>query len=86
MFQASFARVVPFCTAQTHLSEVTYLSMTDRAEFSRLTLQLERDLVAQAHIREILTAADTTVADRRREMRNLRARMARQSPEPGRTT
>jgi hypothetical protein len=59
--------------------------MTDRAEFERLILRLERDLAAQMHLRVLLTAADTTVAGRRRELRNLKAQMARQSPEPGRT-
>ena len=59
--------------------------MTDRAEFMRLILRLERDLVAQLHLRVLLTDADTTVADRRRELRSLKARMARRLPGPGRT-
>jgi hypothetical protein len=58
--------------------------MTDRAEFTRLILQLERDLVAQMHFRVLLTAANTTVAGRRRALRNLKARMARRSPGPER--
>jgi hypothetical protein len=48
-------------------------------------LQLERALVAQGQFRELLTAADATVADHRRELRNLKARVARRSPRPGRT-
>jgi hypothetical protein len=57
--------------------------MTDRATCRRLMLQLERDLVAQGQFRALLSAAEATVADHRRELRNLRARIARQSP--GRT-
>ena len=61
-------------------SEMTYLGA-----FRRLKLQLERDLVAQAQFRTLLIAADATVADRRRELRNLKARFARRSAAPGRT-
>jgi hypothetical protein len=43
-------------------------------------LQLECDLVAQAQFRVLLTAAEATIAHRRRELRNLKARIARQSP------
>jgi len=59
--------------------------MTYRGASRRLMLQLERDLVAQAQFRVLLTAADATVADRRRQLRNLKARFARRSPTPGRT-
>jgi hypothetical protein len=58
--------------------------MTDRAEFARLTLQIERDLVAQAQLRALLTVADTTVAGHRQDLRNLKARM-RGSPKAGRS-
>ena len=51
--------------------------MPDRADFRRLILQIERGLLAQAHLRVLLTAADATVADRKRELRNLKARIAR---------
>jgi hypothetical protein len=54
--------------------------MTDRPACLRLMLQLERDKVAQGQFRALLAAADATVADRRRELRNLKARIARQSP------
>lgn len=53
--------------------------MTLRAACRRLMLQLERDLVAQAQFKALLTAADATVIERRRELRNLKARMARHS-------
>ena len=51
--------------------------MTDRAEFTRLRLQLERDLVARAQLRELLSATDRTIADHRQELRNVKGRMAR---------
>jgi hypothetical protein len=51
--------------------------MTDRAKFRKLILRIERDLLAQAHLRALLTAANDTLADRRREMRNLKARIER---------
>jgi hypothetical protein len=51
--------------------------MTDRAEFRRLSLQLERDLVARSQLRALLVAADQTVADHRQEIRNVKGRMAR---------
>jgi hypothetical protein len=43
----------------------------------RLLLQIERDLLAQAQLRAFLAAADATLAGRRRELRNLKVRMAR---------
>ena len=54
--------------------------MHDRAAFRRLMLQLERDLVARSQFRTLLTAADAAVDDRRRELRNLKARIIRKSP------
>ena len=59
--------------------------MTYRGALRKLMLQLERDLVAQGQLRTLLNAADETVADRRRELRNLKARFARRSPGLGRT-
>jgi hypothetical protein len=58
--------------------------MTDGAAFRRLILQLERALVARAQFRALASATDATVAARRQELRNLKARMARQSARPGR--
>jgi hypothetical protein len=51
--------------------------MTDRVKFRKLILRIERDLLAQAHLRALLTVADDTVVDRRRELRNLKARLGR---------
>jgi len=58
--------------------------MTYRGALRKLMLQLERALVAQGQLRTLLNAADETVADRRRELRNLKARFARRSPGQGR--
>jgi hypothetical protein len=49
----------------------------DRAEVKRLRLHVERALLAQSQLRVVLAAADTTVADGRRNLRNLKARIAR---------
>jgi hypothetical protein len=53
--------------------------MADRAERRRLILQIERDVLAQVQLRTLLAVADATVAGRRRDLRNLTARMARRS-------
>jgi hypothetical protein len=49
--------------------------MSDRAKFRRLALRVERDLLARAHLRALLTAASKTLAERRRELRDLKVRM-----------
>jgi hypothetical protein len=51
--------------------------MTDRANLSRLILQIERDLLAQSQLRVLLAAADATIVTHRAELRNLKARIAR---------
>jgi hypothetical protein len=53
------------------------MANTDRAEFKRLILQIERDLVSQAHLRTLLTHADTTAADHVQELRTVDARLKR---------
>ena len=53
------------------------MAITDRAEFKRLILQIERDLMSQAHLRTLLTHADTTVADHVQELRTVDARLKR---------
>jgi len=42
------------------------VSIVDRAERTRLVLQIERDLVTEARLRTLLTAAQTTLATHRR--------------------
>jgi hypothetical protein len=53
------------------------MSNTDRAVFKRLILQIERDLLAQAQLRILLAAADTTIAGDREELRSVKARIGR---------
>jgi len=56
------------------------MPISDRAQFSRLILQIERDLLSQAHLRTLLTDAATTVAGHRRELRTIEARLKRTRP------
>ena len=56
----------------------------DRAELKRLILQIERDLLAQAQLRTLLTAADKTVAAHREKLRSVRARVKRTRRVKGR--
>jgi hypothetical protein len=51
--------------------------MTDHAEVKRLVLQIERDLLAQAHLRALLTAAGATVTSHRQDLRAVEARITR---------
>ena len=53
------------------------MSNTDRTVFKRLILQIERDLLAQAQLRILLAAADTTIAGDREELRSVKARIGR---------
>jgi len=67
---------VQFRTA--HINKQKYLrsmAMTDRAEFRRLLLQVERDLVAQTHLKALCTNAGTIVARHRQELRTIEARI-----------
>jgi hypothetical protein len=59
--------------------------MTDRAEFRRLTLKLERDLTARMQLAALLSAAEATIVACRRDLQNLRSRMARRSRATRRT-
>ena len=51
------------------------MAMTDRAEFNRLILQIERDLVAQTHLKTLCASAGTIVARHRQELRTIKARL-----------
>jgi hypothetical protein len=59
------------------------MATPDRDEFTRLILQIERDLLSQAHLRTLLTEAGATVADHRRELRTIEARLKRPRPVNG---
>jgi hypothetical protein len=53
------------------------LVTTDRAEFERLMLLIERDLLAQATLRTLLTSKETRLAAHREELRAVTARITR---------
>jgi hypothetical protein len=53
------------------------MAITDRTDFQRLILQIERDLVSQAHLRTLLTDAETSAADHVQELRIVEARLKR---------
>jgi hypothetical protein len=53
------------------------MAITDFAELKQLMLQIERDLLAQAQLRTLLSAADATVAARRQRLRVIKARIKR---------
>ena len=42
-----------------------------------LALQIERDLLAQKHLKTLLSGVDAALVERRRELRTLRARIAK---------
>jgi hypothetical protein len=50
---------------------------TAPAEFARLILQIERDLLAQTYLREKLQMAGRAVADHRHELRAAKGRATR---------
>jgi hypothetical protein len=53
------------------------MNRTNRSEFKRLILQIERDLLAETHLRTLLAAANTTLAGRRLELRAIESRIKR---------
>jgi hypothetical protein len=69
------------CAMQNSAHQLTQVALpmpiTDRAEFKRLILQIERDLLAQAQLRTLLTAADNTIAGHRQKLRKVKARIKR---------
>jgi hypothetical protein len=50
-----------------------------RREIMRLFLQIERDAVAQTHLKTLLTVANATIADHRQELRMARAQLTPRS-------
>jgi hypothetical protein len=74
------------CAIQNSLHQPTQISLavpeTNRAEFKRLILQIERDLLAQARLRTLLAAADATVVGHRQELQTVKARIKRDSTRP----
>jgi hypothetical protein len=44
----------------------------------RLVLEIARDTVTQTHLKTLLTVAKKTISDHRRELRTVKAQLARQ--------
>ena len=55
----------------------SYMTAADIIEFRRLTLQVERDLLARSHLRLLAAAADSTLAGHRQALRTVSARIKR---------
>jgi hypothetical protein len=53
------------------------MRVTDRAELRLLLLRIDRAELARAQLQTLVTAADATLVARRRDLRNLRARLRR---------
>jgi hypothetical protein len=53
------------------------MTLADRRELSRMTLQVERDLLTRTRLKILLTAANTTLRHRRQALRTVTARIAR---------
>jgi len=53
------------------------MASTNRAEFKRLMLKIERNLFAQVHLRTLLTALDKAYAEDQQELRAIKTRMKR---------
>jgi hypothetical protein len=59
---------------------LSYVTTPQLTPLQRLILQIERDLLAQAQLRALLTAADKTVGDNRQSLRTVKARIKRSPP------
>jgi len=68
---------VQFGTAASNRAPLVCDPVTDRAELRRLLLDIDRATVARAQLQTLVTAAEATVGARRRDLRNLRARLRR---------
>jgi len=53
-------------------------TVNDHAMFRTLALQIERALQLQKHLKTLLSSVNAPLVERRRELRNLRARMAKE--------
>jgi len=58
--------------------------MTDATEIRRLSLQIERDLLAISSLRTLLAARVAITAVHRQDLRDFKARMTRRASRAGR--
>ena len=70
-------KCVHFCTAPAKSPVYHFgpMATTNRAEFKRVILKIERDLFAQAHLRTLLTALDQVLADDQKELKAIKTRI-----------
>jgi hypothetical protein len=54
------------------------MATTNRAEFKRLVLKIERDLFAQGRLKALLLAVDTALANDRQQLQAVKTRIKRE--------
>ena len=59
--------------------------MIESSEVRRLTLQIEREVLARGHLSVLIAAADATIAGHRQALGDLRAQIARDARRPVRS-
>lgn len=56
---------------------MSYMATTNRAEFERLILKVERDLLTESQLKALLTVAEVAVADDPKRLLTIKARIKR---------
>jgi hypothetical protein len=66
-------------TAQqtNHCATLSYMATTNRTEFERLILRIERDLLTESQLKALLTVAEVAVADGPKRLLTIKARIKR---------
>jgi len=68
---------VPFGTARIGPAQIRCWSVSDRDRFRKLALQIERDRLTHKRLRALLSGVDAAIIERRRELRRLTTRIAK---------
>ena len=79
MFRTAQESCVQFGTAAIPRRRYAVVTVTVRAAYRKLSLKLERDLLTRKHFRALLAGVDAAISDRRRELRNMKARITSRS-------
>lgn len=56
------------------------MATTNRTEFERLILRIERDLLTESQLKALLTVAEVAIADDPKTLRAIKARIKRSQP------
>ena len=56
------------------------MATTNRTEFERLILRIERDLLTESQLKALLTVAEVAVADDPKRLLTIKARIKRSQP------